>query len=115
MKCGFGVYGKVGKSAEDEAGYEEQMKKVSDKYTIECFEQYFEELVFGGKEWYTGISQNNGYKEKIWMNIFITILMRMELYFNREWEGIPAEYLLDANLTTEVELRISIPLEEISF
>lgn len=95
-------------------GYEEQMKKASDKYTKECFEEYYERLFHDGKEWYTGISQNDGYEEKN-LDEYIHYYFNEEgivFYFNRDWEGIPVEYLLDENFTTEVELRISIPLEK---
>lgn len=96
-------------------GYEEQIKKASDKYTTECFEQYYERLFDYGKEWYTGISQNDGCEEKN-LDEYIHYYFNEEgivFYFNRDWEGIPAEYLLDENLTTEVEFRITIPLEKI--
>ncbi len=96
--------------------YEEKIKTVADKYTRECFENYYKELFDDAKYWYMGNKQNNGYIEKA-LDEYIHYYFDEEgmvFYFNRDWEGMPAEYFLDENLGTETEMRITVPYEKIA-
>ena len=63
-----------------------------------------------------GNKQNNGYIEKA-LDEYIHYYFDEEgmvFYFNRDWEGMPAEYFLDENLGTETEMRIIVPYEKIA-